>query len=269
MDYRHPISRTVVTAEAQLFEARANFLNARADRTIATTASANRRGHRGEASVCCMSYGGAPMANWADYAIDGSYGRGGPLPHHRHIVPAIVRLLPSQKPLRILDVGCGNGYVDNILAKLGHEVTGVDFDAEAIEVHKRAYPLLDARLHDAQEPLAAICPSADMVLAVEVIEHIYRPARFLEAARGALRPGGHVLLTTPYHGYLKNLAVSLVGRWDHIFTVEWEEGHIKFFSESSMRRMLTAAGFDDIVFGNAGRLPYLWKTLVVRARKAR
>jgi len=210
------------------------------------------------------------MGSLVDYAPDGSFGRGGALPHHEHIVPAVVRLLPSQKRLRVLDVGCGNGYIDNVLAKLGHEVIGLDFDAKAIEVHKRAYPDLDARVYDAETPLAAICPNgADVVLAVEVVEHLYRPARFLEGAREALRPNGHVVLTTPYHGYLKNLAVSVLGKWDHLFTVEWEEGHIKFFSEATMRRMLTAAGFDEIVFSNAGRLPYLWKTLVVRARRAR
>ena len=147
-------------------------------------------------------------------------------------------------------------------------MVGVDFDAKAIEVHKRVYPRLDARLHQAEDSLQGIFPDgADVILAVEVVEHLYRPAKFLTEARDALRPGGHVLLTTPYRGYLKNLVVSLLGQWDHVFTVAWEEGHIKFFSEPTMRDMLEEVGFRDVVFGNAGRLPYLWKTLVVRASR--
>jgi 2-polyprenyl-6-hydroxyphenyl methylase/3-demethylubiquinone-9 3-methyltransferase len=205
----------------------------------------------------------------AEYEDNGSYLRGGELPHHRHIVPAIERLLPAETAMRILDIGCGTGFIDNSLAKRGHSVVGVDFDPKAIEIHKRVYPHLDVRLHHAEEPLKGILgEQADLVLAVEVVEHLYRPLRFLEEAREALRPGGHLVLTTPYHGYWKNLAIALLGQWDHLFTVEWEEGHIKFFSETTMRRMLTRAGFDDIVFANAGRVPYFWKTMVVRARNA-
>jgi 2-polyprenyl-3-methyl-5-hydroxy-6-metoxy-1,4-benzoquinol methylase len=203
----------------------------------------------------------------AEYEVDGSYFRGGESPHHKHILPAIQRLLPPQAAMRILDIGCGTGFVDHSLSKLGHQVVGVDFDPKAIEIHKRVYPDLDARVHQAEEALNGILDEpADVVLAVEVVEHLYRPMRFLEEARAALRPGGHLILSTPYHGYWKNLAISILGQWDHLFTVEWEEGHIKFFSETTMRRMLTRAGFDDIVFSNAGRLPYMWKTMVVRAR---
>jgi 2-polyprenyl-6-hydroxyphenyl methylase/3-demethylubiquinone-9 3-methyltransferase len=207
------------------------------------------------------------MANLVEYERGGSYWRGGIAPHHKHIVPAIVRMLP-QCPLRILDIGCGTGFIDDSLAKLGHEVVGIDFDPKAIEIHRCVYPRLDARLRGAEDALKGIfAEGADLVLAVEVVEHLYRPMRFLLEAREALRPGGHLLLTTPYHGYWKNLAVSVLGRWDHVFTVEWEEGHIKFFSEMTMRRMLASAGFDDVVFGNAGRVPYLWRTMVVRARR--
>ena len=201
-----------------------------------------------------------------DYAMDGSYGRGGALPHHRHILPAIKGLLPSGR-LRILDVGCGNGYVDNALASLGHEVVGIDFDPKALDIHRRVYPSLQVFQHGAEDRFSTFMAGADVVVASEVVEHLYSPKKFLQNVYETLRPGGHVILTTPFHGYLKNLAISLVGGWDHVFTAGWEEGHIKFFSNATMKQMLREVGFEDIAFRNAGRLPWLWKTLVAHARK--
>ena len=86
-------------------------------------------------------------------------------------------------------------------------------------------------------------------------------------AGDALCPGGYVILTTPYHGYLKNIAISLFNEWDQHHHPEREGGHIKFFSEKSLARVLTENGFSDIVFRNAGRLPYFWKSMVCRAQK--
>lgn len=74
-------------------------------------------------------------------------------------------------------------------------------------------------------------------------------------------------LTTPYHGYLKNLVLSIFNYWDKHHTVDWEGGHIKFFSERTLRQMLMATGFANITFNNAGRLQYLWKSMVCRAQK--
>lgn len=100
-----------------------------------------------------------------------------------------------------------------------------------------------------------------------MIEHLYSPARFLANVRLALKPGGHVILSTPFHGYWKNLLNAVLGRWDHIHTVHWEAGHIKFFSEKTLREALEQARFTEIVFLNAGYVPGIRKSLVVRARK--
>ncbi len=76
-----------------------------------------------------------------------------------------------------------------------------------------------------------------------------------------------MVLSTPYHGYLKNLAISLIGGWDRHFTVHWEGGHIKFFSKRTLVRMAAAVGFRNIEFYGAGRLSGLWKSVVMTGRK--
>jgi 2-polyprenyl-6-hydroxyphenyl methylase/3-demethylubiquinone-9 3-methyltransferase len=82
-----------------------------------------------------------------------------------------------------------------------------------------------------------------------------------------LKPGGLLIISTPYHGYLKNLALSIFGKWDDHHTALWDGGHIKFWSRSTLTQLLEAGGFDVIDFRGVGRLPWLWKSMVLIARK--
>ncbi|MBI4726237.1 hypothetical protein HY768_03260 [candidate division TA06 bacterium] len=75
------------------------------------------------------------------------------------------------------------------------------------------------------------------------------------------------MLTTPYHGYWKNLAIALFNQWDFHHTVNWQGGHIKFFSPRTLRSLLEEAGFKNIEFKYAGRFPLLWKSMIAIARK--
>ena len=76
-----------------------------------------------------------------------------------------------------------------------------------------------------------------------------------------------MVISTPYHGYWKNLAISILNGWDRHFEVEREGGHIKFFSKRTLTRMAQAAGFRALRFYGAGRLPWLWKSVILFAVK--
>lgn len=106
----------------------------------------------------------------------------------------------------------------------------------------------------------------DAVLSTEVIEHLFLPAALPRFARAVLKPGGHLIVTTPYHGYLKNLLICLAGHWDSHHTPLWDGGHIKFWSYRSLSAVLRANGFDVAEFRGAGRVYGLWKSMVVTAR---
>jgi 2-polyprenyl-6-hydroxyphenyl methylase/3-demethylubiquinone-9 3-methyltransferase len=106
-----------------------------------------------------------------------------------------------------------------------------------------------------------------LIVSSEVIEHLFLPRRLPETAFALLRPGGLFILTTPYHGYMKNLALSLMNKWDDHHTVHHDGGHIKFFSEKTLRELLENSGFAALTFNNAGRLPWLWKSMVCRAQR--
>jgi 2-polyprenyl-3-methyl-5-hydroxy-6-metoxy-1,4-benzoquinol methylase len=97
---------------------------------------------------------------------------------------------------------------------------------------------------------------------LEVIEHLFSPQAFLENMRGHLRPAGMMLLSTPYHGYVKNLALSVANAWDRHHTVDWDCGHIKFFSPKTLGTMLLRSGFDLSIVRYSGRLPLMWKSMI-------
>lgn len=104
-------------------------------------------------------------------------------------------------------------------------------------------------------------------MSTEVVEHCYAPRLWASAAFTALRPGGLLIGSTPYHDYLKNLALATTGKLDAHFTTLWEGGHIKFWSRRTLSSLLVEAGFEIVAFRGAGRWPWLWKSMLIAARK--
>ena len=106
------------------------------------------------------------------------------------------RSISSLRPfdgLRLLDVGCGGGLVAEPMSRLGFAVTGVDADAQAIAVaraHAEATGLsIDYRVASA-ESMAGTGQRFDVVLALEIIEHVADPAAFLGSVGALVRQGG-------------------------------------------------------------------------------
>jgi 2-polyprenyl-6-hydroxyphenyl methylase/3-demethylubiquinone-9 3-methyltransferase len=170
----------------------------------------------------------------------------------------------------VVDVGCGNGSFLSLFQDRGWDLYGSDFSASGIEIARRNYPKINFFLGNAEslpEDLASRAGQFDVVLSTEVIEHVYNPRGLLKTCNSLLRPGGRLVLTTPYHGYLKNLMLAITGKMDGHFTVLWDHGHIKFWSHKTIRQALTEACFTNIAITGAGRLPWFWKSMVVRAEK--
>lgn len=192
-------------------------------------------------------------------------------PAHAYLLPAVFAALDEAfggRRVRLLDLGCGNGYVTSRLAERGYDVVGVDVSEDGLIQARAAHPHLEFRVgtvYDEDLP-AKVGKDFDGVVTLEVIEHLFYPKRIFEQSRALLRPGGALVLSTPYHGYFKNLAVSLTNGWDRHWGVDWDGGHIKFFSEKTLRTMAEKAGFRDVRMRGVGRLPKLWKAMVMSAR---
>jgi 2-polyprenyl-3-methyl-5-hydroxy-6-metoxy-1,4-benzoquinol methylase len=168
----------------------------------------------------------------------------------------------------ICDLGCGNGYMAGHLADLGYQVTGVDASTSGIDIAQNKYSNVKFLQATVDSDLGRSgLKDFDLVVSSDVVEHLYRPADLLEAATAVLRPNGQIIIGTPYHGYLKNLVLSLSGKMDAHFTVNYDGGHIKFFSVKTLSELLTRHGFSDLKFSFYGRTRWLWMNMICVARK--
>jgi 2-polyprenyl-6-hydroxyphenyl methylase/3-demethylubiquinone-9 3-methyltransferase len=170
-------------------------------------------------------------------------------------------------PRRILDVGCGNGAVAAQLADRGWDVIGVDPSDSAVRTARAAHPAIVFHQASAYDDLADRLGRFRAVLSLEVVEHVYFPRAFASTLFKCLEPGGIAIVSTPYHGYLKNVALALTGRMDRHFTALWDHGHIKFWSIRSLRALLLGAGFSSIEFLRVGRIPCLAKSMIAIAHR--
>ncbi len=151
--------------------------------------------------------------------------------------------------LRILDIGCGGGLLSEPMARLGAEVLGADAAERNIpvaQIHAEQSGLAIEYRHTSAEALAAQGEAFDVVLNMEVIEHVADPPAYLAACFALLKPGGLMVCST-INRNPKSFAMAIVGaeyvmRWLPKGTHEWR----KFITPDELFSMLLAAGFDPV-----------------------
>lgn len=194
-----------------------------------------------------------------------------PCHSHPDVAEAILKLVgQTLRGGKICELGCGSGWLCHRLAESGYETVGVDLSQSgiraaqsvAIEGARFVRESIDAELSQR----LGLTKAFDLILSNDVIEHLYRPADLLEAAKGMLAPGGTLLTATPYHGYLKNLAIVGLGKSDQHFNPLWDGGHIKFFSPATLTQLLQKNGFRVEGFAYVGRFYAFWKSMICIAR---
>lgn len=159
------------------------------------------------------------------------------------------------------------------MAAQGYDVVGVELDREGVQIARQTAPSLKfynyGVEHDPQQLIDAEGGALfDAVVSTEVVEHLYAPHLLPRYAHGVLRAKGRLIVSTPYHGYLKNLALSVFDHWDQHHTALWHGGHIKFWSRRTLTQLLEEHGFCVDGFHGTGCLPYLWKSMIVTALKS-
>jgi 2-polyprenyl-3-methyl-5-hydroxy-6-metoxy-1,4-benzoquinol methylase len=191
-------------------------------------------------------------------------------PAHGYLLPTIRSLMTDlSRSAKVLDLGCGNGSLTAALSSPGWRMYGVDASESGIWIAKEQYPTITFQCGVIDATLASTlgANSFDAIVCAEVVEHIYYPRDLAKCAYDLLRPGGRLVITTPYHGYLKNLALAVSGKMDQHWTALWDGGHIKFWSWKTLSNLLQEAGFTDFRFHGSGRLPFLWKSMVISCNK--
>ena len=191
-------------------------------------------------------------------------------PYNAYLLPTVERMLGSGAGRALFEIGFDNGAVAAYLAGKGFRVAGVEPSRQGLALAHATYPALTGLQHGTiYEPLAERFGTFSAVVCLEVIEHLYFPRRLAEAAFALLEPGGVFVVSTIYHGYLKNIALAVLGRFDKHVDPLWDHGHIKFFSPRTLSKLLTEAGFENVAVKRPDLIPQFACSMVASARKPR
>ncbi len=153
------------------------------------------------------------------------------------------------KGLRILDIGCGGGLLSEPMARLGADVVGADAAARNIpvaRVHAEQSGLTIDYRHTTAEDLAAAGERFDVVLNMEVVEHVADPQAYLTACQELLKPGGLMVCST-LNRNPKSFVMAIVGaewvmRWLPKGTHDWN----KFITPDELYEMIRKAGLEPV-----------------------
>ena len=162
------------------------------------------------------------------------------------------RDLTTSKPfkgLRILDIGCGGGLLSEPMTRLGADVVGADAAPRNIpvaQVHALAAGLSIDYRHTTAEDMAAAGEQFDVILNMEVVEHVSDPLVYLTACQTLLKPKGLMVCSTlnrnPKSFVLAIIGAEWVMRWLPKGTHDWA----KFITPNELYDFLRRAGLDPI-----------------------
>ncbi len=150
-------------------------------------------------------------------------------------------MVPAEKPLAVLDIGCGTGLNAARLSEHGHTVSGIDISDEAVKrFEARGF---NGKKANIEEGFPYEDGAFDVVFASEVIEHVVDTEFFLKEANRVLRPGGMIVMSTPNSAFWVYRLFAAAGR---TVTDVQHPGHLRFFTKGSLKRHAEATGFADV-----------------------
>ncbi len=172
------------------------------------------------------------------------------------------------RPVRVLDLGCGEGHFADILVRRDAEVVACDVAQEPLRRARANHPGLDVRLVEPGGPLPFEDASFDIVWAGETIEHVLDTSRWLSEVRRVLPSGGLVLLSTPDHGLLSRLRLAVSAR---AFAAHFDprSDHLRFYARRSLADLLADFGFAEVAVAGRGGAPGARSVLLASGRRKR
>ncbi|NOD84831.1 bifunctional 2-polyprenyl-6-hydroxyphenol methylase/3-demethylubiquinol 3-O-methyltransferase UbiG [Ruegeria sp. HKCCD6228] len=163
--------------------------------------------------------------------------------------------------LRLLDIGCGGGLLSEPMARLGADVVGADAaerNLPVARIHAEQSGLKIDYRHTTAEDMAAAGEQFDVVLNMEVVEHVADPLSYLTATRQLLKPGGLEICSTinrnPKSYAMAIFGAEVVMRWLPRGTHEWN----KFITPDELFDLLRQAGLDPVDRKGFVFNPILW-----------
>jgi 2-polyprenyl-3-methyl-5-hydroxy-6-metoxy-1,4-benzoquinol methylase len=157
----------------------------------------------------------------------------------------LLQYLPSSAKT-VLDVGCALGLTGKLLEeRLGCQVTGIEQDPDLASLAaKNISRVIVGNVEELE-----IVDRYDIIVAIDLVEHLLFPDKFLEKMHAALNPGGRLLICVPNIGHYTIVEDLLCGRWD-IMPGFLNYMHFRFFTRSALEKLLAMSGFSQFTFYN-------------------
>ncbi len=175
------------------------------------------------------------------------------------------RLGPSQE---ILDIGCGAGFLTNILALDGHRVTGIDLSAQSLEIAKKRDATKQVCYHQL-DALSLPFPqqSFDVICAMDFLEHVEKPEQIIQHAARLLRPNGLFFFHTFNRNLLSYFLIIKGVEWCipntpsnmHVYSYFIKPSELKNWCEQSGLKVVELCGLTPCMASRA-----FWKTIFTR-----
>jgi len=181
----------------------------------------------------------------------------------KKILINFLKTLPKGK---FLDVGFYPGDVCFKAKTLGFDVYGVDVVKENIKKARKNYKGIHFIYADAEKKLPFKNNFFDVIWAGDLIEHVRDTITLFKEFNRVLKKDGYLILSTPYHSFLKMLAISIIALEKHFHP---EHRHIRFYTPKSLRYILNKYGFKIIKEYYLGRIKFLHNNMLFISKKSR
>lgn len=157
-------------------------------------------------------------------------------PYSSHML-MLSLLDPARDGKRLLDVGCGNGFLSLLLEQKGFVVTGIEHPLGFDERH----PTI---VHDLELPLPPMPGPFDVIVIGDVLEHLRRPQELLEQLRPHLAPGGKILASLPNSGNIYFRLHILLGSFPEDDKGLFDRTHLHFWMWKNWQGLFVRSGYE-------------------------
>ncbi len=177
---------------------------------------------------------------------------------HKQVSDIISRHLPAGSS--VLDLGAGEGALSQRLQDIGYHVTAADMDRNQFkpsdipffQVNFNSQPELDIFIRQNENRF-------DLVMGIEVIEHVENPFAYVRLLKQLIKPGGFVLITTPnITSWYSRLNFLMHGRFHQFSDSDLSYGHVAPVTSWELGVILRSENMEIITLSPAGRLPMIW-----------
>lgn len=157
---------------------------------------------------------------------------------------ALALLDPGEK---LLDVGCGEGVLAELARPVYREIHGIDIAEDAVRLARTKGMIAHCvNLNTDRAPYPD--GTFDTVVTLDVIEHVFDPTAFIGELHRLLRPGGHLVLSTPNIRKIQRMLTLIGGHFPRTSydPVGFDGGHLHYFTSADLRDLLTGRGFEVV-----------------------